>query len=238
MYLPSWAVVADYVRRATVVTGLRIALSIVTFVVVTLGSFIGGTMLFMHASAIFPPIEGFPSTDPSGRGIIPAAGSEIGLFPSLFVGFIGSWLAYLWTIKKHRSVDLYLATPLFIILSVISSANYISIDIILTRDAQAFLNVLLAASGATVSIILFQALSGVSIFMVRALGSLLILFCLYAFVAVPVWYSISYLSWKFGAGSLDSLDATAKAIGAMSSILLVIGVQWKDGKISVQSWRQ
>jgi hypothetical protein len=37
---------------------------------------------------------------------------------------------------------------------------------------------------------------------------------------------------------LDSLDATAKAIGAMSSILLVIGVQWKDGKISVQSWRQ
>lgn len=214
---------------------LRALFVLLIFALVTVAAYISGIMLTSLADGLFPPIEGQPNTDPRGRGTNSAADAGLGPSICLLLGAIGGWIAWLWTDRKQWSVDLFVATPVFLVLAMISSANYIYNDVIFTRDAQAFLNLLLLASGiATVLVLQKTVRAGLPV-IVSVLAHILLMFCIFAFVAIPLWYSISFFSWKLGAGRLDSLDATVKAISAICSLLAVLGLSWKNGKLKLTS---
>lgn len=212
---------------------LRGTVSLIAFLVVFIASYWAGDAIIQKISEIFPPEVGSPETDPRGRGANNAADVGIGSFICIVQAAIGGWLAWLWTDKRHWSSDLAIASPIFLMLSVISSANYIHRDVIYTRDAQAVLNVMLAATGVSVVIILQKSLSTIRSVATYVLGMLLLSFCIYGFVAIPIWFSISFMSWKLGAGELSSLEATAKALGAVATLLAAAGIIWRDGRLSL-----
>lgn len=213
---------------------LRLIAALATFLVITIGASLFGGELIGWASGQFPPMLDYPSTDPHGRGITDAADViGIGPFIIVLIGAVGAWLAWLWTDRRNWSVDLFAASPAFIIFAPITAANYTYEDMVFTRDAQAVLNILLVASGATVVMILQQSLRRAKSTLLIIGGSCVLAFCIYGFIAIPLWYSISFLSWKQGAGELNSLDAAAKAIAAAASLLAVAGLLWKDGQLKL-----
>lgn len=214
---------------------LRVLFVLLIFILVTVAAYISGVILTSLADGLFPPIEGQPSTDPRGRGVNSAADVGLGSSICLLLGAVGGWIAWLLTDRKQWSVDLFVATPIFLFLAMVSSANYIYDDVIFTRDAQAFLNLLLLASGIATVFVLQKTVRASLPVIVSVLAHLLLMFCIFAFVAIPLWYSISFFSWKLGAGKLNSLDATVKAISAICSLLAVLGLSWKNGKLKLTS---
>lgn len=214
---------------------LRGIAALSAFIIVTVGSYLGGIFLFTWAASSCELIVSNPSTDLCGRGHMAAADVGIGPFICLLLGVVAAWLALLWTSKRNWTIDLFVASPIFIVFSVITSANYISRDVIFTRNAQAILNVLLFSSGVAVVAVLQHSSKKIESKFAAVLGAAVLAFCLYAFVAIPLWYSLSFLSWKLGAGELGSLDAAAKAVGAAISLLAMIGIIWKNGHIEFDS---
>jgi len=211
---------------------LRGCISLIAFMIVTAASCISGMVLISFVGDLFPPQVGSPGTDPRGREITGAVDVGLGPFICILLGAIAGWLAWLWTDRRNWSLDLAVASPLFLIFAIISAANYITLDVVFSRDAQAVLNILLAATGVTVALLLQKNLTASTSTLIYVLGASLLAFCIYAFVAIPLWYSLSFLSWKMGAGELTSLDAAAKAISAAASVLSVVGLLWKDGRLS------
>jgi hypothetical protein len=221
-------------RRAIRVS-LRGCVALAAFLAVTIVAFEAGTWLTFWVADWFPPHIGSPSTDPHGRATTGAIDTGLGIFICPLLGVIGGWLAWLWTDRKNWSFDLFVTSPLFVAFAIISAANYISYDTLFTRDAQAVLNLILFAAGATVVVLLQSNLSkSISLF-IYILGAGVLAFTIYAFVAIPIWYSISFVSWKLGAGELNSLDSAAKAISAAASLIAVIGIIWKDGRLTTSA---
>jgi len=216
--------------RAVLITAVRCLASLLVFWIVVLGSTYYGARLVEMIGHAFPPLNGEPSIDPRGRGDVHAADVVgIGAYIGILLGAIGGWLAWLWTDKKYRSVDLAVASPLFLIFAAVSAGNYTHFDVLFTRDAQAVLNILLAATGVTVIATLQRTLQKCSSLLIYTLGSCVLVFGIYAFVAIPLFYSLSFLSWKLGAGEFDSMESAAKAISAAASVISVVGLQWKHG---------
>jgi hypothetical protein len=201
--------------------------------VVGVGSYLSGLLILMAASSLFPPIVGEPSSDPRGRGLVSASDVGLGPFIYLLLGAVAAWLAWLWTDRKNWSVDLFVASPVFLVFAVLTGANYIKVDTLITRDTQAVLNVLLTSSGVAIVVILHNSMHSIKSIFFHATGKAILVFCAYAFIAIPLWYTISFLSWKLGAGELDSLDDAAKALGAAASLLTFLGLAWKDGHFKV-----
>jgi hypothetical protein len=178
---------------------------------------------------MFPPMVGSPGADPHGRGE-PGAVDIFGLgasFITIIMALMGGWIASILSHSEIRTFDNIASACIFLALSGITVANYASVDILITRDAQALMNVLLACAGATL-VAAFQAtLMERSSKLLLMLGSALLALFIYAFVAIPLWFTFSYVSWKTGAGKLDSLETAAKMISAAASILTVAGLAWK-----------
>jgi uncharacterized membrane protein YbjE (DUF340 family) len=183
------------------------------------------------ATGMFSPL-GDGEADPRGRGG-PIFDDTVGLFIPVLFGLTAGWIVWLATDRKNWSIDLLVATPIFLLAGPIASANWASADVIFTRDAQALLNILLVASGIAVAYALQKSLKRISSTFVLVLASTVLAICIFAFVAIPLWYTLSYLSAKLGAGKLDSLDAAAKAVGAAGSLLAVLGLQWKEGRLDL-----
>ena len=198
-------------------------------------SFFGGIILAFFTYDLFPPDIGSPSTDLRGRGEQGSADViGINVFASLIFGFVGAWISVLLTDRENWKLDLLFSAPIFLIFSIVCCANYFAQDQLITRDAQAALNLPLAVSGLTVSIFLQKSLLKTQLMIIRFSGMILLAISYFAFVAIPLWYTLSYLSWKFGAGELESLDTAAKAVGAVASIIAVLGVKWKNGSMRFQ----
>ena len=197
----------------------------------TIFSAVSGFLLSGFAKSFFSPL-GIGDADPRGRGEI-IYGGDIGVVIPVMFGAAAGWIAWLASDRKNWSVDLLIAAPIFLFSGPIAAANWASDDGIFTRDAQALLNIFLVASGIAVAYTLQVSLRGVKSNFILVLASSLLAICLFAVVAIPLWYTLSYLSTKLGAGRLDSLDSAAKAIGAASSILMVLGLQWKDGRLTL-----
>lgn len=221
-------------RRLAAIT-LRPSAVAIAFIVVTVGSYSGGLLLIDAALNEFGPQAGLGDEDPRGRGAGDVDTFGIGFFICFVLGAVGGWLAWIWTDRRNWSWDLGIASPAFLILAPVASANYISLDVIFTREAQAALNLVLAISGAVVALLLARSLTAARSFLLTVAGSTALAFCLYGFVAIPLWYSLSFLSWKQGAGELNSLDEAAKAVSAAMSLLAVLGLAWKDGKLTLHA---
>lgn len=211
----------------------RVALGIGAFVFLTVLIWVLGVLVYSLAD--IAPVIGSPSVDPHGRGKEGAVDFlGVGPFIVVFLGAIGACLVVLATFEENRTWEFYLTSLGFLIFSAVTAANYTRFDAIFTRDSQAILNIFLVGTAISV-IAMFQVhLSKVKILALNIIAMFILFLMAYAFVALPGWYTISYLSWRLGAGELESLDSAAKAVGGMGSILGILGLQWKSGVLQRQ----
>ncbi len=214
---------------------MRIAVAFVAFLLVTLWAVFGGSHLIDLADRIFPALVGYPSTDPHGRGTMDAADAGIGLFLFLLLGLVGGWLGWLATDRRNWSLDLFISAPIFLLFAAVAGANYLHFDQLFTRDAQAVLNILLVASGASVVFILQKSTERIRSMFLRVLAACLLSLTIYAFVVIPLWYSIDFVTWKLHAGKIESAESLAKTLGAVGSLLAAVGLTWKGGALSFGS---
>lgn len=155
----------------------------------------------------------------------------IGPLINVILSFAGSVLAYAATFRDNWTWPFALKSLLFLVFASVSAANYADADVILGKEPQAVLNI--AMIGVSVGVV-FVMQKYISQCKDEALyyTFLFILFLIvYAFIAVPMWYTLAFLSWSIGAGSLKSLDGAAKVFGAVLSIVAVLGVEWKAGRL-------
>ena len=180
--------------------------------------------------AYINPILGSPSTDPHGRGVEGAVDVfNIGLFVVVLLSALGAALAVLATYRENWNSEFVITCLAFLIFSGVTLANYMSLDAVLTRDTQAILNVLLLGTAVSVIVLLQKHVTKIKILALYIIAVFGLFLAMYAFVATPGWYTISYLAWRLGAGELKNLEEVANAIGGIGSILAVLGLQWKSG---------
>jgi len=219
--------------RAPYVVVLRVLSAITVSILFFVSSYLLGAALHMASIGWFPADIGNPSTDPHGRGIEDSA-DLFGVGPLIIVLFsaIAGWLTWLTTFRANRTMEFWICSTVFSVFSVITIANYIRMDTIFTRDAQAVLNLFLVASTASLLAISEPYISRIGSVFFSVLARFLQALAMYTFLAAPIWYTISFLSWKIGAGELKSLDEAAKAVAGAASLMGTAGLTWKNGGFS------
>lgn len=180
--------------------------------------------------AYISPMQGFPGDDPHGRGTEAAIDFlGVGLFVMIFLSAIGAALAVLATFRENWNSEFVITSLAFLLFAGVTLANYMSMDVVFTRDSQAILNVLLVGSAVGVIVLIQKYIAKIKIVSVYVVAVFILFLSAFAFVALPAWYTISFVSWRLNAGELKSLDDIAKAIGGIGSLLAVLGLQWKSG---------
>jgi hypothetical protein len=211
----------------------RIAVGLASFCLLPL--LIWCLALYIWDVAYIDPVLGSPSTDPHGRGVEGAVDLfNIGLFVVVLLSALGAVLAVLATYRENWNAEFVITSLAFLIFSGVTVANYMSIDTVLTRDTQAILNVLLLGTAVSVIVLVQKYLTKIKILALYIIAIFGLFLAMYAFVATPGWYTISYLSWRLGAGELKDLEQVANAIGGIGSVLAVLGLQWKSGILQRQ----
>ncbi|MFS2179552.1 hypothetical protein ACCC98_26995 [Rhizobium pisi] len=199
------------------------------FVLTLVFSILEWIVIFRVSNGLFPPIVGDPSLDPGGRGVIGAVAilGIGGYFAAILSALVGGWIAFVISERENWTFDNIASACIYLVFSGITAANYSNQDGLITRDAQALMNILLACAGATLVPALQSILIKARSRLWLMLGSSLLALFIYAFIATPLWFTFSYTSWKLGNGELDSLEGAAKMIGAAASILTSAGLAWK-----------
>lgn len=203
----------------------RIILAIIVFILIIFTSIFFGSYVFSYILDQYPPIVGEPSTDPHGRGASGAV-DVLNLGPLILIvmGAAGSWISILLTYREYRTVDLIFYSISFLPLSIIAYANYVNLDVVITRDSQSMLNIALILCGITTSMYLYKSLRTMDTKILKNMLTIIFALFVYLFVVIPMWYTISFLSWKIGAGEIKSLDGAAKVLGAAIGIATTIGI--------------
>jgi hypothetical protein len=212
---------------------LRATVTVIAFLLLVMLEVWLADTLFGWANARCSPIMGEPSTDPCGRGSTASADIfGIGFFICILLGGVGAWLVWMLTDKRNWLTDLLIGTPVFLLFAAITADNYIRRDTVFTADSQAALNFLLVASGVAVVIVLQGSLKRTASKFAFVLGTLTLGFCVFAFIATPLWYTLSFLSWKMGSGKLNSFNDAADALSGAAALLCMLGIVWKKGYLS------
>jgi hypothetical protein len=189
--------------------------------------FVGYGMYFWVADVV--PI-GPAGTARGDEGAIDVFG--IGPFIIIILSFAASVLTYAATFRENWTLSFVTKSLLFLVFSIVSTANYAHGDLILGKEPQAILNIAMIGVSIGIVFIIQKYVSRCKDEVAYFSFLFLLLLIVYAFIAVPMWYTISFLSWKLGAGSLASLDSSAKALGAVASLVAVFGLEWKSGRLT------